>query len=154
MRVEELASELVFGVAEHLRDLANDLFERLLRRVGRLDSEPGDLVVSGSAPDAELEASVGEVVHHRHALCDAVGMVDLRVEVPDRRAQMDALGHPGGVREKHLGRRQVRVLVQEVMLRRHAYLKPDLSAALMISMSPTSALCSKSGSEATRRRGT
>ena len=74
-------------------------------------------------PGAELEAPSGEVVEHRHPLGHLGRVVDRRQWVEDARAEVDPLGGVGQVAEHDVVRREVRVLVEEVVLGRPGVLE-------------------------------
>ena len=78
--------------------------------------EPGDLVAAGAAAGAELEAALGEVIEHRHPLGDLRRVVDLGQWVEDPRPEVGARRAPGERAEEHVVGRDVRVLVEEVVL--------------------------------------
>ncbi len=98
----------------------DDLRERLVEEVaGRLRVRDAEALVLGagrSAPGAELEATVAQVVEHRDALGHARRVVHRRRQVEDARPEVHALGLAGDVAHEHLARGDVRVLLQEVVL--------------------------------------
>ena len=77
-----------------------------------------------AAAGAELEAALGEMVEHRDALGDLRGVVHLGEWVEDARADVDALGGLGEITGHHVVGRQVRVLVEEVVLGEPHVLEP------------------------------
>ncbi|GAA3097781.1 hypothetical protein GCM10020254_48940 [Streptomyces goshikiensis] len=106
------------SLEEHLGELRDGLLPDLLGVVHVRDAghEAEDLVAAGAAPGAELEAPPGEVVEHGDLLGHLHRVVDGGERVEDAGAEVDALGGVGEVGEEHLVRRQVRVLLQEVVL--------------------------------------
>ena len=67
-------------------------------------------------PVPNSKRPLGEVVEHGHPLGHLGRVVDLGQRVEDARAEVDALGGVGQVAEDHVVGRQVRVLVEEVVL--------------------------------------
>ena len=92
--------------------------------------KPEDLVAARAAAGAELEAAVGEVVEHRDALGDLRRVVHLRERVEDARADVDALGGVREVAGDHVVGREVRVLVEEVVLGDPHVLEPGAVGGL------------------------
>lgn len=109
---------LVLLLEEHLGELGDGLFPDLLGGVHVRDAgqESEDLVAARAAAGAELEAALGEVVEHGDLLGHLDRVVHGGERVEDAGAEVDALGGVGEVGEEHLVRRQVRVLLQEVVL--------------------------------------
>jgi hypothetical protein len=78
--------------------------------------EPEDLIPASPPPGAELEPPVGKVVHHRNPLGHLDRVVHLGQRVEDARADVDALRGVSQIAQHHVAGRDVRVLVQEVVL--------------------------------------
>jgi hypothetical protein len=75
--LEELAVEGVIALFPHAHDLGGDLVPHLLG-LGGVQVEGLHLVLAGAATGAELEAALGDVVEHGHALGVAHRVVDRR----------------------------------------------------------------------------
>ena len=99
----------------HLLELPDDLVPHGLG-LGGPQAEGADLVRAGAAAAAELEAALGQVVAHGDPLGQAHRVVLRRVQRPDARAHVDALGERERVRDERLARREVRVLGEGVVL--------------------------------------
>ena len=67
-------------------------------------------------PVPNSKRPLGEVVEHGDPLGDLRRVVHLRQRVEDARADVDALGRVGEVAGDHVVGREVRVLVEEVVL--------------------------------------
>ena len=83
---------------------------------GSVMPKPPISVVDDPATGAELEAAVGDEVHHRDALGDARRVVHRRRDVDDPRRDVDVLRAGEHPRHERLARGDVRVLLQEVVL--------------------------------------
>ena len=85
-----LPGEFTFGPP----DLGHDLHGLLhdLASVPGVDAQ-AQLLVRTAAPDAELHAPAGKMVHHGQTLCHLHGMVMRQHD--DAKAQADAAGQPG-----------------------------------------------------------
>lgn len=118
----------VLVLEPHLGELGDGLFPDLLGvvHVGHPRYEPEDLVRTGTPPAPELEAVVGEMVEHRDLLGDLHRVVDLGEGVEDARPEVDAFGGVGEVAEVDVVGREVRVLLQEVVLGRPGVLEAGL----------------------------
>ena len=77
------------------------------------------------SPMPNSSAAVGDEVEHGEALGRARGMVVVGDHLADAVAEPDALGARGGGGEEHLGRRAVRVLLEEVVLDRPGVVEPE-----------------------------
>ena len=113
---KNLPSNVVRSSRHILLELADHLVVHLLGELGVGDAEAALLGGRRAAPGAELEAAAGEVVDHRHALGDAGRVVHRRRDVDDPRADVDVLGAGEHPRHQHLVGRDVRVLLEEVVL--------------------------------------
>ena len=96
---------------------AHELVPRLLGVVG-VDVEAAELGPRGAARGADLEPTAREDVERRAALGDADRVVHLGHAHDRAVADADALGLRRDRGEHHLGRRAVRVLLEEVVLDR------------------------------------
>ena len=120
---EVLPLERVGLVAPHARDLLERLAPHGLGLGRRRDGKARPLRRRRAAAGAELDPTLGEMIHDRDALGDARRVVHRGGDVDDRGADVDALGprrHPG---EVDLGRRLVGVVLQEVVLGRPVVLE-------------------------------
>jgi hypothetical protein len=100
----------------HLDQLGQDLVEHGLGEVGLGDAE-ALLLGGGAAPaHAQLEAPAAQVVEHGDLLGGAERVVHRRGDVEDARPDVDALGRRRAPAEERLVGREVRVLLQEVVL--------------------------------------
>src|SRR2546425_3265149 len=80
------------------------------------DAEALELHARGGLAGAELDPPARDQVEHRDALGDARGMIVAGRHEDDAVAEADALGARGARGQEDLGRRGVRVLLQEVVL--------------------------------------
>ena len=97
------------------RQHVHELVPGLLGRVG-VDAEAAELGPRRRARRAELEAPAGQDVEHRRPLGDPDRVVHLRHAHHRAVADADALGLHRHRGEEQLGRRAVRVLLEEVVL--------------------------------------
>ena len=75
-----------------------------------------ELQAGGAFADAEVDATVGDEVQRGQPLGGARRVVVVRDHLADAVAETDPAGARRGCGEEHLGRRRVRVLVEEVVL--------------------------------------
>ena len=122
---EELALVAEALVHPHLRDRVHVLVPRLLRDVG-VGAEAAELGPRRRAAGAELEAAAGQDVEHRGPLGGADRVVELRHADDDAVADADVLRLHRAGGEEQLGRRAVRVLLQEVVLDRPHRVEAEL----------------------------
>src|SRR5579875_3155645 len=113
--------EVLPGVAgiRALREHERDLRDRLLPHVvllARVDPEAFELDARRGLAGAELDAPVGDQVEHGDPLRDPRRVVVARRHEHDAVPEADPLRALAARGKKHLGRRGVRVLFQEVML--------------------------------------
>ena len=73
-------------------------------------------MAAGAAARAELETTLRDVIEHRHALGELGGMVHLRQRIEDARADVHAFGGVRQITGDDVIGREMRVLVEEVML--------------------------------------
>src|SRR4029453_13509669 len=100
---------------QHQRDLRHRLLpHRAL--LGWRVPEALELHARRRLAGAELDPPAGDQVEHRDALRDPGGMVVARRHEHDAVPEADATRACGARREEHLGRRGVRVLLEEVVL--------------------------------------
>ena len=109
---------LVHVLHPHLRELRDDVLPDLagLGEVLHVRQESEDLVAARAPSGPELEAALGEVVQHGHALGHLRRMVHLWERVEDPCAEVDPLRRPGQIAQHDVVGREVRVLVEEVVL--------------------------------------
>ena len=73
-------------------------------------------MAAGTPTGAELEPTLGKVVHHRRSFSDANRMVLARRERGDGRADVDLVGASGDVPHHRIGRGHVAVFGESVVL--------------------------------------
>ena len=86
--------------------------------------KPLNSVLDEPRPVPNSKRPFAQVIEHGDALGHARRMIHRRRDVVDRRADVDPLGARGDVRQEDLRRRDVRVLLEKVVLDR-----PDVLAA-------------------------
>ena len=113
---EGLALEAGIGLDHHH---VGDLLRRLERHRPLLlggDVEAAELEPRGALADAEIDPAVGDDVERGDAFGGARRVVVVRDHLADAVAEADAVGQRRGAGEEDLGRRGVRILLEEVML--------------------------------------
>ena len=88
----------------------------MARRSSGSMPKPSSSAREADSPGAEVRAAVRDEVERGDALGDARGMVVAGRHQDDAVAQADALGPLGGGGEEDLGRRGMRVLLEEMVL--------------------------------------
>jgi len=123
---------LVGVLHPHLGELGDHVLPDLpgARQVLHAGQEGQDLVAAGPPPRAELEAALRHVVQHGHALRHLGRVVELGQRVEDGGHDVDALRGVGQVAGDHVARREVRVLVEEVVLGDEHVLEPGAVGGL------------------------
>jgi hypothetical protein len=94
----------------------------------RWERDPVGLVLGrvASGADAEVEAAAREDVEHGRLLRDLDRMVELGDADDDAVTDPDSFRHHGARGEEQLGRRTVRVLLEEVVLDRPHLIEAEL----------------------------
>ena len=99
----------------HLGQAAHELVPALLGGVG-IGAEAAELGPGGRAAGADMQAAARQDVERRRPLGDLDRMVELGHADHDAVADLDVLGQHGAGGEEQLGRRAVRIFLEEVVL--------------------------------------
>src|SRR5262249_294287 len=115
----------------HLGQAAHELVPALLGDIG-IGAKAAELGPGRRSAGADMQTAARQQGERGGALGDLDGMIELRHAHHDAMADLDALGDHGTGRQEQLGRRAVRIFLEEVVLDRPYVVEAQLVGELYL----------------------